>query len=104
MKLRAMLGTLLVFPAMFGLHLIWISGAMLHFFTAIVAFEAGGFLAGGAAFAFPIVGEIGVGIYAWNTSGSFVNGYSIWVLAWLGFLVTLLGLIGAGAWLGSSTE
>lgn len=104
MKLRAILGGLLVLPSMFGLPLMWISGAMLHFFTGYVAFKSGGFLAGGAAFAFPVLGEIGVAIYAWNASGSFINGYSIWLLMWLGFFVALLALMGFGAWLTSSAR
>ena len=104
MKIRRVIGALLFIPSMFGFHLIGISGSILHLFTAYVAFTLGGFLVGGATFAFPILGEIGVWIYAWNKSGSFVNGYSIWVLMWLGFLVLMLALMGLGGWLARSDD
>jgi len=104
MKIRQLIGGILILPSMFGMSLLWISGAILHFFTAYMAYGMAGqgfgaLLVGGAAFAFPILAEIAVFISAWNFTGRFVNGYSIWLLLWLGFVALILALLALGGWL-----
>ena len=109
MNIRQVVGGIIVVPSMFAMPLVWISGAILHFFTAIVAYGLAGpgfwgYVAAGAAFTFPVIAEIAVLIAAWNVSGNFINGYSEWLLLWLVFVAILLGLLALGAWIGHSTE
>jgi hypothetical protein len=86
-----------VFLSNLGYPLLLIGGIMLHFFTAITAYQllAPGFrayLAGAGAFMFPGIAEIAVVFYARRATGSLVNAYSIWVLAWITFALFLYGL------------
>ena len=109
MRIRQVIGGIIAVPSMFAMQLVWISGGILHFFTAIVAYglagpSVGGYVAAGAAFTFPIVAEIVVFIAVWNVRGNFINGYSVWLLLWLAFVAALLGLIALGGWLASSAE
>ena len=70
----------------------------LHLFTAVTAY---GLVAPGswrwvaavAAWVFPAIAEAVVAFGAWRSSGSMVNAYSVWVLAWLLFFFILLGLV-----------
>jgi hypothetical protein len=45
-----------------------------------------------AAIAYPIIAEAVVAYYAWQASGSKINGYSIWLLAWIVLLLIVFGL------------
>jgi len=109
MTFRRVIGGLIVLPSMFAMPLIWISGAILHFFTAIVAYGLAGpgfwgYVAAGFAFTLPILAQIVVFIAAWNVTGNFINGYSEWLLLWLACVAVLLGLMALGAWIGRTEE
>jgi len=99
------IGAVMVSTGWSALTLVWVSGTILHFFTAIVAFDlAGGglkrYVAAIAAFVFPLAGEVAVVVAAWKASGSMVNSYSIWVLLWVAFGFAIYCLIAFGNWLG----
>ncbi|MGH8714618.1 MAG: hypothetical protein ACREYB_11495 [Casimicrobiaceae bacterium] len=84
--------------------LVWVGGTILHFFTAIVAFDLAGeglrrYIAAIAAFVFPLAGEVAVMVAAWRASGSMVNSYSVWVVLWLMFGFAVYCLIAFGNWL-----
>ncbi len=86
------------FLANVGYPLLFMSTIMLHLFTVITAYNLaapGGwrYPAAAAAFAFPPVAEVVVAFYAWRASGSMVNAYSVWLLAWLLLLFILLGFV-----------
>ena len=40
----------------------------------------------------PLIAEAVVAYYAWQASGSKINGYSIWLLAWILLLLVVVGL------------
>ncbi len=84
------------------LQLWGLSGAILHFYTIGAAF----FLVGGGvrgvvaslgALCLPVISWLAVFIGTWVATGSFVNDYSVWFLAWAGFSLILLALIPLGA-------
>lgn len=112
MKIRTIVGGGIALISTLAMPLIWISGTILHLLTAIAALIlAGGpdggfwpFFVGGAAFSFPIIAEIVVFFKTWNTTGFFLNGYSIWLLLWLGFAGLLLSFLSLAVWLSKSAE
>ena len=109
MKIRQIIGGVLVVPSMFAMPLVWISGAILHFFTAIIAYGLAGpgfwgYVGAGAAFTFPIVAETVVFVSAWSATENAINGYSMWLLLWLAFVVALFGLMALGGWLVSRAD
>lgn len=109
MNIRRIIGGIIIVPTMLAMPLIWVSGGILHFYTAIVAYGLAGpgfwsFVAAGAAFTFPFVAQIVVFIAAWNVTGNLLNGYSIWLLLWLAFVAFLFGIMALGAWIGSSAN
>lgn len=109
MSIRQVIGGIIAIPTMFAMPLVWISAAILHFFTAIVAYGLAGpgvwgYVAAGAAVTFPIIAEVVVFIAAWIVTGSFINNYSVWLLLWLAFVGLLFGLIALGGWLMRSAE
>ncbi|HEY7944477.1 MAG TPA: hypothetical protein VIH15_08250 [Casimicrobiaceae bacterium] len=92
-----------------AVSLVWVSGTILHFFTAIVAFDLAGegprrYVAAIAAFIFPLAGEVAVMVAAWRASGSMVNSYSVWVVLWLAFGFAVYCLIAFGNWLARRGE
>ena len=80
-----------------GERLVAMSGIALHVFTTATAYQLADpgvsryFLTAGA-FAYPIIAEAVVAYYAWQASGSKINGYSIWLLAWIVLLLIVFGL------------
>jgi len=71
--------------------LLLMSAVGLHVFTMVIAYQLaapgpGQYLAALLAFVFFPVSEAVVAYYSWRTSGSMVNGYSVWVLLWLALL------------------
>jgi hypothetical protein len=83
-----------------GYPLLYMSAMMLQIFTALTAFRlleaeewhAWRLPAAVAAFALPPLSDLVVAYYAWRTSGSMVNSYSIWVLVWMLLFLVVLGL------------
>ena len=109
MNIRQIIGGIIIVPTMIAMPLILVSGGILHFYTAIVAYGLAGpgfwgFVSAGAAFTFPFVAQIIVFIAAWNVTGNFLNSYSIWLLLWLAFVAFLFGIMALGAWIGSSAN
>ena len=98
-SILGLLGAVLAFPATIALQLFLFTGTLLHLFTTYVAFKAVGFLIAGVVLLFPVLGEIGVALYSWHTSGALLNGYTVWLFMWLGILLVLLALMGVGIWL-----
>lgn len=101
MGARQRIGATMVSAGWSAVTLVWVSGTILHFFTAIFAFDlAGGgvrrYVASIAAFIFPLAGEVAVMVAAWKASGSMVNSYSIWVLLWVAFGFAVYCLIAFG--------
>jgi len=85
------------FLASIGYPLLFMSALALHCFTAITAYNlvAPGvwrYVATVAAIAYPAIAEMVVAYYSWQESGSKVNAYSVWILAWLLLLFVVLGL------------
>lgn len=69
----------------------------LHAFTAVTAYSLcnGGPMRYWAAFGawmLPGVAEAIVAYFAWEATGSRVNGYSIWLLAWVLLVIAALSL------------
>lgn len=109
MRARQKIGATMAAAGWSAVTLVWVSGTILHFFTAIVAFDLAGagfrrYVAAIAAFVFPLVGEVAVMVAAWKASGSMVNSYSIWVLLWVAFGFSIYCLIGFGNWLAQQGE
>ena len=80
-----------------GQRLVAMSGIALHVFTTATAYQladpgVGRYFLTAAAFAYPIIAEAVVAYYAWQASGSKINGYSIWLLAWILLLLIVFGL------------
>ena len=72
-----------------------ISAALLHIYTAYMAFNLAtttfrGLAAALGAWIAPPIGQFMVAYAAWRASGSMVNGYSFWLLAWIGLLLAVL--------------
>src|SRR5689334_12569737 len=85
MGARQRIGAVMASAGWSAVTLVWVGGTILHFFTAIVAFDLAGaglrrYVAAIAAFIFPLAGEVAVMVAAWKASGSMINSYSIWVL------------------------
>ncbi len=107
MTFRQTIGGVIAIPSMLAMPLIWISGVILHFFTAFVAYGLAGpgwwgYVAFGGVLMLPIIGEIAVFIGAWSTTGNLLNGYSEWLLSWLIVAALLFGLVALGAWIGGA--
>jgi hypothetical protein len=101
MGARQRIGAVMASAGWSAVTLVWVSGTILHFFTAIVAFDLAGnglrrYIAAIAAFVFPLAGEVAVMVAAWKASGSMVNSYSIWVLLWVAFGFAIYCLIAFG--------
>jgi hypothetical protein len=69
-----------------------IGAVMLHFYTTVVAFRLvdswiWGCVAASAAWATPAIGELLVAYFTWRATGSMVNEYSVWLLAWIALLL-----------------
>jgi phosphoglycerol transferase MdoB-like AlkP superfamily enzyme len=80
------------------LPLLAISAALLHAYTAYMAFRLSpttlqGLAAALAAWIAPPIAELVIAYAAWRSSGSVVNGYSSWLLAWIALLSLFLLLI-----------
>ena len=78
--------------------LLLMSAVALHFFTAFTAYNlvAPGvwrYVATVGAVAWPAIAELVVAYYVWQESGSKINAYSVWILAWLLLLFVVLGLV-----------
>jgi hypothetical protein len=101
MGARQRIGVVMAAAGWSAVTLVWVSGTILHFFTAIVAFDLAGnglrrYVAAIAAFIFPLAGEVAVMVGAWKASGSMINSYSIWVLLWVAFGFAIYCLIAFG--------
>jgi hypothetical protein len=101
MGVRQRIGAVMASAGWSAVTLVWVSGTILHFFTAIVAFDLAGnglrrYVAAIAAFIFPLAGEVAVMVAAWKASGSMINSYSIWVLLWVAFGFSIYCLIAFG--------
>ena len=80
-----------------GNGLVLVSGVALHAYTVWMAYKltAAGwlqFVAVYAAYAFPPFSELVMIFVARRETGSWINGYSFWVLAWSALLVIVLAL------------
>jgi hypothetical protein len=85
------------FLANIGYPLLFMSAVGLHLFTAFTAYNLvapGGwrYVATAAALAYVAIAEAVVAYYAWRDSGSMINAYSVWILAWGLLLIVVLGL------------
>jgi hypothetical protein len=78
-----------------GTPLTAISGVLLHVYTVVTAFNlAENTLWRWAvvvpAWGAPVAAELVVAYYAWRATGTIVNGYSVWLLAWIALVVGVL--------------
>lgn len=79
-----------------GIPLLVMSGIALHAFTVWTAFQLAPpgpsqYFAAIGAYMFPPVSEMVGAYFAWRSSGSIINAYSVWLLLWLLLLlITLL--------------
>ena len=104
MRARQRIGATMASAGWSAVTLVWVSGTIMHFFTAIVAFDLAGeglrrYVAAIAAFVFSLAGEVAVMVAAWKASGSMINSYSIWVVLWIAFGFAIYCLIAFGNWL-----
>lgn len=104
MSARQKIGATMASAGWSAVTLVWVSGTILHFFTAIVAFDLAGqgirrYVAAIAAFVFPLAGEVAVMVAAWKAYKSMINSYSIWVVLWIAFGFSIYCLIAFGNWL-----
>jgi hypothetical protein len=81
-----------------ALPLLALSTASLHIYTAYSAFHLAttklwGCAAALAAWVTPGIAQLVVSYYAWRASGSMVNAYSFWLLAWVGLLFAVQALM-----------
>ena len=72
-----------------------LSGGALHVYTAVTAFDLVNSwylasLAAVGAWVTPGLAQMVVTYYAWSATGSRVNYYSIWLLAWLVLLLVVM--------------
>jgi hypothetical protein len=109
MKLRQIIGGIVLLPSIAALPLVGISSVILHLYTAIVAYGLTGpgvlsYFAAGGVLMLPVIGEIAVFIGAWSVTGNLLNGYSEWLFLWLVFVALLLGLMALGTWIGKTKE
>jgi hypothetical protein len=51
------------------------------------------YVATASAALYPAIAEVVVAYYAWQESGSKINAYSVWILAWLVLLFVILALV-----------
>src|SRR5260221_6834312 len=107
MTLRQIIGGIILLPSMFAIPLVWLSGAILHFYTALIAYGLAGpgwwgYVAAGGVLMLPVIGQIAVFIGAWSVTGNFLNGYSEWLVLWLILFGLLSWLIALWAWIGST--
>jgi len=68
--------------------LLLFSGIGLHGYTVWTGFHLANagvpqYAAALAAYAFPVISELTLVYFAWRATGSWVNGYSVWVLMWI---------------------
>jgi hypothetical protein len=80
-----------------GYPLLFMSGVMLQLYTGLTAYnmvKAEGWRVGAAiaAFALPPLSDLIVAYYAWRATGSMVNSYSVWILAWMLLFLVVVGL------------
>jgi len=79
-----------------GIPLLAMSGIALHAFTVWTAFRLAPtgplqYFAAIGAYMFPPISEMVGAYFAWQSSGSVINAYSVWLLLWLLLLlITLL--------------
>jgi hypothetical protein len=81
-----------------ALPLLCIGAGLLHLYTTHTAFvlagsKVSGIVAAIAAWITPPIAEFVVAYYAWRASGSMVNAYSVWILAWGILLIGVLSLV-----------
>ena len=69
-----------------------ILGVLIHLFTVLMANEVDGFISAAVAFIFPVVAELFWFVRVWMITGSFLNPYSIGILAYVVVFV-LLGVM-----------
>jgi hypothetical protein len=67
---------------------VMMTGLALHAYTGVIAYALAGqsplkYVVALAAWASPGIAQLVVSYYAWQESGSGLNSYSVWVLAWL---------------------
>ncbi len=64
-------------------------GLIIHAWTVIIAYSVKGFLAAVITLAFPVLSEIYWGYNIWNTSGVFLNLYTIALLTYVGLWILM---------------
>ena len=79
-----------------GYPLLFMSAVMLQLYTGFTAYtmvrdEEWRVPAAIAAFAFPPLSDAVVAYFAWRTSGSMVNSYSVWILVWMLLFLVVVG-------------
>jgi hypothetical protein len=80
-----------------GLPTLGIGAAFLHIYTVVTAFNLASERAWDwavvlAAWITPPIAQLVVAYYAWRATGSMVNGYSFWLLAWTAWLLGVVFL------------
>jgi hypothetical protein len=87
-----------------ALPMLAISAALLHAYTVVSAFNlsprgALSWAAAVAAWCTPIFAQLAVSYAAWRETGSRVNAYSSWLLAWIALLAAVMVLRWIVDWL-----
>ena len=84
---------------LFGLVVLPFAGLCLHLFTIIFAYAASGFFAALLTLVLPVLSQVYWLIWAWNSTGNLVNGFSGWVFLYLAALILCFAFVYAAGWL-----
>lgn len=90
--------TFLAMPCM------WFGGIAVHLYTILVAYKIAGFFAAILALAMPLIAQIYWFIKIWINIGSFLNGYSVVILAYIAVMVVTFGTFGLSSYLETLEE
>src|SRR5258706_15503379 len=109
MTLRQIIGGIILLPSMFAIPLVWLSGAILHFYTALIAYGIAGpgwrgYVAAGGVLMLPVIGQIAVFIGAGSVTGNFLNGYSERVFLLLLLVGPFVRLLAVGVRIGKTQK
>lgn len=98
-KLRCSIGSGIAAIGIFLSMGTWVFGVMLHLYTILIAFKMSGFMAAFIALSLPVLAQIYWFFVAWNKTGEFINGFSFYIILYVGYLVISFSLMAIGSWL-----
>jgi hypothetical protein len=95
--MRNLLSKSLVAVGGFIAAMSWLSGIALHLYTILFAYKASGFFSALLTLIFPIIAQVFWIFKTWHITGEFINGFSFYVMVYLGWLAAGIGFTILGA-------